>query len=195
ATGNPDRDWAAFSTVFDSVVQRHPDWSQQSRPDYATVRKMLESLGDNHSSFLTADETRRRAETSYSGIGVRIARPDPQGLPVVVEVFQSSPAWVAGVKAGDRITAVADSPVAQAPLDQVADLIRGPQGSEVVLEIERTAAGGPITVRAFRRTIDAPQADGQVLEPRVGYIKIRSFGETVAERVGRLLLEQRQAGA
>jgi len=194
-SGNADRDWSTFSNAFDAVIQRHPDWSQQARPDYLAIRKMVESLDDNHSSFLTADETRRRAETSYSGIGVRIARPDPQGPPVVVEVFQSSPAAIAGVRIGDRITAVADRPVAQAPLDQVADLIRGPQGSEVVLQIERTAAGGPVTARAFRKTIDAPQADGQVLDGKVGYIKIRSFGETVAERVGRLLLEQRQAGA
>ena len=195
ATGNPDRDWAAFSTVFDSVVQRHPDWSQQTRPDYAAVRKMVESLDDDHSSFLTADESRRRAETSYSGIGVRLARPDPQGPPVVVEVFPSSPAALAGVRAGDRVIAVGDRSVVQFALDQVADLIRGPQGSEVALQLERTSAGGPINIRAYRRTIDTPQADGQLLDPKIGYVKIRTFGETVAERVGRLLLEQRQGGA
>jgi carboxyl-terminal processing protease len=50
-------------------------------------------------------------------------------------------------------------------------------------------------VHVLRRPIDAPVADGQVLETGVGYIRIRSFGETTAERVGRLLLEQRQAGA
>jgi carboxyl-terminal processing protease len=157
------------------------------------VRSMLTSLQDGHSTFITADETRRRAETSYSGIGVRISRPDPTGAPVVIEVFQGSPAAVAGVRPGDRILSVGDRAVAQTALDQVADLIRGPQGSEVVLQLERTAAGGPLSVRAFRRSMSISEADGQQLEPKIGYIKIRSFGDTVAERVGRLLLEQRQA--
>jgi carboxyl-terminal processing protease len=113
----------------------------------------------------------------------------------VVEVFPSSPAAQAGVRIGDRIKTVGDQPVDQLPLSGVADLIRGPQGSEIAVQLERTAAGGPITIRAARRSITTAEADGQALEPGVGYIKIRSFGETVAERVGRLLLEQRQAGA
>jgi carboxyl-terminal processing protease len=156
---------------------------------------MLASLNDGHSTFVTADETRRRAETSYSGIGVRISRLDPGGAPTIIEVFPSSPAFVAGIRPGDRIIAVGDRSVGQSALDEVADLIRGPQGSEVVLQLERTAAGGPVTVRAFRRPMTVAQADGELLEPRIGYVKIRSFGETVAERVGRLFLEQRQAGA
>lgn len=195
ATGNPDRDWAAFSTAVDAVVQRHGEWALQSRPDYVVVRKMLDSLNDNHSTFVTADDTRRRAETAYSGIGVRIARPDPRDAPVVVEVFQASPAAGAGIRVGDRIRLVGDRDVSGLDLTDVAGLIRGPQGSEIELQLERTAAGGRFTVRAARRSIDTPQADGQLLEPRIGYIKIRSFGDTVAERVGRLLLEQRQAGA
>jgi carboxyl-terminal processing protease len=194
-TGSAERDWSAFSAAFDGVTQRHPEWSLETRLDYLAVRKMMESLGDNHSNFLTPEETRRRAESTYSGIGVRIARPDPNQAPVVIEVFQSSPAAIAGVRVGDRIVAVGDRDVRESALDEVADHIKGPQGSEVVLHLERTAAGGPIAVHAFRRTIDTPQADGQLLEGKVGYVKIRSFGETVAERVGRLLVEQNQGGA
>jgi carboxyl-terminal processing protease len=193
-TGSLERDLTAFSSAFDAVIQRHPEWSLHTRPDYLAISKMIESLGDNHSTFLTPEETRRRSESSYSGIGVRIARPDSQGPPVVIEVFHSSPAAIAGVKVGDRIVAVGDRDMRQASLEQVAEQIKGPQGSEVVLHLERTAEGA-ITVHAFRRTIETPQADGQLLDSRVGYIKIRNFGDTVAERVGRLLLEQRQAGA
>lgn len=194
-TTNPARDWSDFGAAFDGLIQRHPAWSQRARPDYGALRNMLESLDDNHSSFLTADESRRRAETTYSGIGIRIARPDRAGPPVVVEVFAASPASLSGVLVGDRIVGIGEQQTAQLRLSEVADLVRGPQGSEVVLQIERTAARGPVMVRAVRRRIDSPLADGQILEPGVGYIRIRSFGQTTAERVGALLVEQRQAGA
>lgn len=193
--GNPDSDWNAFSTAYDAVIQRHLTWVRQTRADYLVLRKMAESLHDDHTVFLTAEETRRQNETRYSGIGVRLARLDPQGPAVIIEVFPASPAALAGVRAGDRVLAVGDQPVAQAPLSTIVDLIRGPQGSEVTLQLDRTAAGAPFTVHVFRRAIDTPIADGEVIAPGIGYIRIRSFNETVAERVGRLLLEQRQAGA
>lgn len=193
-TGNTDRDFASLSGAFDAVLQRHPVWALEARPDYAAIRQMLARLDDNHTTFIPAEEAKRRAETSYSGIGIRIARLDQQGLPVVVEVFPSSPAAVAGVRVGDRIVAIEQQTVRELDLSAVANLIRGPQGSEVGLQLERSAAGGAVNVRALRRSIDTPTADGQVLEPRVGYIKIRSFTDVVPDRVGRLLLEQRQAG-
>jgi carboxyl-terminal processing protease len=89
---------------------------------------------------------------------------------------------------------VDSKPVAPLALGDIADLIRGPQGSEVVLQLERTAAGGPVTVRAFRRPINTPVADGALLEPKIGYIRVRSFGDTTPDRVGALLTEMRPAG-
>lgn len=195
ASGSPERDWTPFSTAFDGAIQRHPEWALEARPDYAAVRKMVESLGDSHSSFVTAEEALRRAETTYFGIGVRLTRRDPQGPPIIEEVFTASPAALAGVRAGDRLLSVDGKPVQQTDLAGVRDLIRGPQGTEVILQLERTASRGPFAVRAFRRSIDAPEAEGQLLDPRIGYLRIRSFGETVAERTGRLLQEHIQAGA
>ena len=194
-TGNRDRDWSAFGSAFDAVIQRHPQWSLEARPDYAAIRRMLQTLGDSHSSFLTPDEVRRRGETSYSGIGVRIARPEPQGPPVVVHIFKESPAGAAGLRVGDRVVAVGDRPVSQLPLGDVVDLVRGPQNSEVVLQIERSSTPGPIPIRAFRRALTAPDAEGALLDGGIGYIRIFSFGTTAAERVGSEMTTQRQQGA
>jgi carboxyl-terminal processing protease len=193
-TGNAEKDWQVFSNSLVAVVQRHSEWSLQDRPDYLAVRKMVESLNDSHSSLITADDARRRAEAAYSGIGVRLTRQDAQSPPLIVEVFQSSPAAIAGVRAGDRILTVDDRSVAPLALGDIADLIRGPQGSEVVLGLERTAAGGPVTVRAFRRAINTPVADGGVIDPKIGYIRVRSFGDTTPDRVGALLTEMRPVG-
>jgi carboxyl-terminal processing protease len=68
-----------------------------------------------------------------------------------------------------------------------------------VLQLERTRAGGPFTVRAFRRSVDTPLAEGQVLEskpgePKIGFLKIWEFKELVPDRVARFLIEGGQAG-
>lgn len=194
-SGDSDRDWATFSGGLDAVVQRHPSWSRQARPDYEAVRRMLQSLNDNHSSFLTAEEFRRRNETSFSGIGVRIARPEKEGPPVVVNVFRSSPAAAAGLRAGDRILAVGDRSVVQLAISDIADLIRGPQNTEVVLQVQRAGTPDPLSIRAFRRPLTVPDAEGEPVQAGIGYIRIFSFGPTAAEKVGSAILEQRQQGA
>ena len=194
-SGDGEREWSAFSTAYDAVIQRYPDWSLQARPDYLAVRKMVDALGDGHSGFRTAEQVRRNAETSYSGIGVRVAKPEPNGPPVVKDVFRSSPAAAAGLRSGDRIVGVGDRQVAQLPIGEVVDLIRGPQNSEVVLQIERSSAPAPLTLRVTRRPVTAPEAEGEVLEGTIGYIRLFGFGSTAAERVGSLLLEQGRQGA
>jgi carboxyl-terminal processing protease len=194
STGDADRDWDLFSTSLAAVIQRHPDWSLQNRPDYLAIRTMLETLKDSHSTLITADDARRQAESAYSGIGVRLTRQDLQSPPMIVEVFPSSPAAGAGVRAGDRIIAVNDRSVTSLALSDIAEQIRGPQGSEVVLQLDRTAAQGPVTVRAVRRPITTPVAEGKLIRPRIGYIRVRSFGDTTPDRVGALLTEWRPAG-
>jgi carboxyl-terminal processing protease len=195
ASGSPDRDWTAFSQTYDAVLQRNLLWARDTRPDYEATRRMLASLNDTHSSFLTADEARRRAETSYTGIGVRLARFQQESPPVIVEAFPNGPATQAGLRSGDRILRVGDTDVRTMPLPRVVDLIRGPQNTEVSLEAQRSAAVNPFAVRVFRRPLTIDPANGSMLEPRIGYIKIWSFTELVPERVGRLLFEQANGGA
>ena len=113
---------------------------------------------------------------------------------MIVEVFPSSPAAVAGARAGDRIIAVNDRSVTSLALSDIAELIRGPQGSEVVLQLDRTAARGPITVHAVRRPVSMPVAEGALLAPGIGHIRVRSFGDTTPDRVGAILIEWRPVG-
>ena len=123
-----------------------------------------------------------------------MTRQDLQGPPLIVEVFPSSPAAVAGTRAGDRIIAVNDRSVTSLALSDIAELIRGPQGSEVLLQLVRTAARGPITVHAVRRPVSMPVAEGALLAPRIGHIRVRSFGDTTPDRVGAILTEWRPVG-
>lgn len=193
-TGEPDRDWSAFARGYDALVGKHPQWAQQARPDWAILRKMLATLGDDHSLFMDPQEVRRTSETGFTGVGIRVTRPRQEVPPHVTEVFRESPASAAGVKPGDQIMAVDGKSTDGQDLTAIVTSIRGAQGSKVVLSLVR---GGqpPVDVQITRAPVDSPRVEGAVRGGVLGVLRIRSFGEGVPEQVQQLLTQGRNRGA
>lgn len=189
---NLDKDWASFAAAYDGVSLTLPSWTASARPDWIVLRSMLESLNDGHSVFLTPDDVRRRNETSYGGVGIRLARPVEGQAPLVAEVFSRSPAAAAGVKAGVRILAVDGQELVGKPLADVVQLIRGPTGSEVTLRLGG-AQQREVTLKRAQVQID--QVEAYPPQNGVGYVRIRSFNDQTAAAVRQFLTRQRQLGA
>ncbi len=192
--GSPQRDWQNFARAYDAVSQKHPDRAAATRADWAALRRMLSSLGDNHSVFITPDEYRRMNESNYSGIGVRMSRPADNELPVIVEVFQSSPAARAGLKAGDRLAAVDGNLVDGRSLTEIVSGIRGPQGSPVKVTIARTGQPNQEVVMT-RAPVEAPRVEGAIRGNVVGILRVRTFADGVPEAVEQVLTQGRNRGA
>ncbi|MBI4494247.1 MAG: PDZ domain-containing protein [Chloroflexi bacterium] len=178
ANGDPDRDWLAFARSYDALTQKYPDWAAQVPLDHRVLTRMMESLADGHSLFVTPEEVQRRNETGYSGIGIRLARPSSGQAPRIAEVFPGTPAAQQGLKAGDRIVAVEGQAITGLPLAQVVDLIRGPQGTTVSLELERLGASSHLQVSITRHAVDIPLVLA-VMEGPIGYVRIRDFSDPV----------------
>lgn len=193
-TGEPDRDWSAFARGYDALVGKHPEWAARVRPDWAILRKMLSALKDDHSLFMEPQELRRMNETGFTGVGIRVTRPNPDEPPYVTEVFRDSPASGAGVKPGDQIVAVDSATTNGRSLTEVVNTIRGAQGSRVVLSVVR---GGqpPVDIRITRGAVDAPRVEGAVRGGVLGVLRIRSFGDGVPEQVQQFLTQGRNRGA
>ncbi|MCC7104539.1 MAG: PDZ domain-containing protein [Chloroflexi bacterium] len=188
-TGSPERDFQSFIQAFDSVKNKMPDYATSARPDYAVVRAMMASLNDPQSTFIAADDTRRRADGGGT-IGIIMIPYQETGNPMIVEVIPNSPAAQAGLRPGDQIVRVNSETVTSAPADRIASLIRGQVGTEVELEVSRQ--GSPVVVRAFRRAIDVPPAELAVDSSGIGLLRVRSLSDqTVVERVGALLAGSR----
>ena len=192
--GNPDRDWHNFARAYDAVVQKHPRWASASRPDWATLRQMLQSLGDNHSVFIEPEDFKRMNETGYSGIGVRMSKPRPEEVPVVVEVFQNSPAGRAGMRPGDRVLAVDGRSTEGRSMTEVVSGIRGPQGTPVRLSIARGGQPAP-EIQIVRAPVEAPPVEGAVRGNVIGVVKIRAFRDGVPEMVQQVLTQGQARGA
>jgi carboxyl-terminal processing protease len=178
-TGSDDKDWQAFGDAYDSLVSHMPDWAQQKHPDWMVLRSMADSLKDGHTSFMTPDEARRRNETSFAGIGVLMSRPQDNQPPLIAEIFPNSPASTSGLKRGDRIVGVDGQDVTGKSVADIANLIRGQPGSQVRVQVRRLSSQQPIEFTMRRALVQVDQVLGrQVPNAPIGYMKIRSFGDS-----------------
>ncbi len=122
----------------------------------ASIAGAVASLNDPFSHYLTAKELSEFDHPgSFSGIGVEV-NPDPQGLRVV-QVFNSSPAARAGLRAEDVIVAVNGRSLAGLPEDEATNLVKGPADTNVTLRVRQAGKDpGTRTVTLTRATISEP---------------------------------------
>lgn len=171
----------AVREVMDLILREYRGQVGVAELVRGAVRGMLDALRDPYSYYLTPDELRRFQEDlrgSFGGIGVTIeAR---EGYVTVVGVLPGTPADEAGLRPGDRIVAVDGRRLEGAPVETVQSLIRGREGTEVRLEVEREGRVLSFTIRRAR--IDIPAVDAQLLSRDIGYIKVSQFTAGAAER-------------
>jgi carboxyl-terminal processing protease len=195
-TGNVERDWQNFGDAYDAIVSKNADWAEQSHADWMVLRAMVASLNDGHTSFLTPDEAKRRQETSFAGIGVLLSRPQNDQPPLIAEIFPNSPAAGSGLKRGDRILGVDANDVTGKSVGEIAQLIRGPRGTDVKVRVKRLSAQAPLDYTLRRAVVQVEQVIGrQVPNAPIGYLRIRSFNDdTVVQQVLGILDQGRQRG-
>jgi carboxyl-terminal processing protease len=151
---------------------------------YDGIGGMLEVL-DPHSNYLdprTFHKMRSRQEGSFFGVGIIISRRD--GKITVIAPMAGTPAAAVGLRAGDVITAVGGEPTEDLSLDDVVDLVRGPEGSSVELTISRPGLGDEFAVEITRTRI--PQTTVRyafVARPEVGYLRLSEFTSSSAREV------------
>jgi carboxyl-terminal processing protease len=149
---------------------------------YAAINALAEATGDTgHTRFLTPaelEEAHQNLSGSFVGIGVQVDTDEDAVR--IVDVFVDSPAQRAGLQRGDLILEVDGTSTADTPLDVVVQRVRGPEGTDVRLSIQRTGEAEPLDVVVTRAKIDRP-AVSWALVP----------GSTLAH----IRLEQFQSGA
>ena len=143
------------------------------------IRGMLEKL-DPHSSYLTAKEVKEANEPlqgNFEGIGVQFNMAEDTLL--VIQPVTNGPSEKVGIIAGDRIVKVNDTIIAgvKMPKEEIMKRLRGPKGTKVVLAIVRRGIQDTLTFNVVRNKIPIHTIDAAyMVRPKVGYIRIGSFG-------------------
>jgi carboxyl-terminal processing protease len=177
----------AFSSIHAFLLQQQRSNGQATNWEYRAVEGMVKSL-DGNSSFMPPHEFREMQEEtrgSFGGIGIRIGVED--GQVVIVEPMDGTPASKAGLKQGDRIMKIDGQPTQGLTLQEAVRRMRGPVGSRLVLGIIRHGGVEPENVSLTRAKIEIKTVEGQLLDGRIGYVKIRGFHETTLQEMEKTL--------
>jgi carboxyl-terminal processing protease len=137
---------------------------------------MLHTL-DPHSNFVDPAEYRemqRRQRAQYFGVGMLIGV-DNGNRVVVMEPFPGSPAWRADLRRGDIIQAVDGKDAAGLNSGDVANMLRGPKGTQVRVTVKREGAPAYVTAEVTRGAIGTSVVDAFWWKPGVAYLRIDSF--------------------
>ena len=143
------------------------------------IKGMVEAVDDPYTSYLDKKEFKRLTDMthgSFSGIGVVFGKKDHQYQ--IMSVIEGNPGDKAGIKEGDVIVGINGESTAKMSMDAVANNIRGPIDTEVVIEL-KDKKGSLRKVTVVRKEIKTPSVGSKMLDnSKIGYIRIANFSET-----------------
>ena len=137
---------------------------------------------DPYSAFMSSaqyGETMSQIEGNFVGLGVELRT--HQDHLEIVNVIRGGSASEGGIVNGDKVTAVNNQTVSEFGGDRVADLMRGPEGSSIVITLDRGQGPQPLTLE--RRRVEIPSVDQVGIidnEAGIGYIQLTNFQKTTA---------------
>ncbi|RMF80146.1 MAG: S41 family peptidase [Nitrospirae bacterium] len=188
--GDEARPYAAlkrFSEVLEIVERNYVE--EVSTDDLITgaINGMLQNL-DPHSSYMTPDlyrEMQVDTRGEFGGLGIQIGIKD--GQLTVIAPIEDTPAFRAGIKAGDYIMKVDDHFTKGMSLMEAVKLMRGPKGTKVTLTIVRRGLKEPKRITITRDIISIKSVRSEVLDDTVGYIRISQFQEKTAKELAKAI--------
>jgi carboxyl-terminal processing protease len=191
-TGSEWSDFAKLSASLDAVLARYPN-AKKDLLERAAVDGMARSMNECHTYYLDPDraKTFNRPPAPVSGIGVTINQSDPNSPVEVIDVIANTPAEKAGVRKGDKIVKVNGEDVAKLTTGEVADRVRGPEGTPVTIVFDRGGTAVELTITRARFT--TPLTDSRLESGDIAYIRIKQLISTVADDAANAMRQMRSA--
>lgn len=177
-----------FGDVFDKVKRDYVEEVEDKELIEAAINGMLSSL-DPHSSYLNEkafDEMKIQTRGEFGGLGIEVTMEN--GLVKVVSPIDDTPAFEAGLKAGDYISRIDNEPVMGTTLSEAVEKMRGKPGTKISLTVLREGQNDPLEF-TLKRAVIKIQSVRAKKEGDVIYIRITSFSENAAEGVEKEIKE------
>ena len=187
-------DLKIFTEVLSYVEANYVEEVEPERVVHGAIRGMLRSL-DPHSSFMPPEmfgEMQVETEGRFGGLGIEITIRDD--VLTVVAPIEETPAYRAGIQAGDQIVLVEGESTKDMTLIEAVKQLRGPEGTEVTIGVFRPGFTEPKEFTIVRAIIKIKSVRWTRLPEEVGYIKVRSFQKTTVKEVKEAIRELESQG-
>jgi len=186
ATDDLDRDVDGFSKALALVEQNFATPVSADKTIYkGAIPGMLRTL-DPHSNFFDPRDYQVMLEDQkghYYGVGMQVG-PLPNGKTAVKAPFPGSPAYKIGLRPGDIIVAVNDKTTENLNTTEIADMLKGPRGTQVKIAVSREGAPDYMIFTVIRDEIYRKSVqDAFWIKPGIVYVKILSFGEATGKEL------------
>lgn len=177
-------DIALFSRVLSFIERQYVKPVDSKQLVYGAVKGMLESL-DPHSALLTPEVyTQMKNDTTgkFGGLGIEIWLGD-DGLLTIVHPMEDTPAWNAGLRAGDKIIRIDGEATKGLSLIEAVTKMRGKIGSAITLTIYRESSDEVKDYKVVRSVIKVKSVVAQMLKDNYAYIRLNHFQEKSAREM------------
>jgi carboxyl-terminal processing protease len=166
-----------FGDVFERVRAEYVDPVSDKEILENAINGMLTGL-DPHSSYMNAKafkDMQVQTKGEFGGLGLEVT--EDKGLIKVVSPIDDTPAFHAGIKAGDIITALDGKTVLGLSLNDAVDRMRGAPNSRITLTIKRDGVEKPIEIGVVREIIKIQVVKSRMEADNIGYIRLSQFTE------------------
>ncbi|WP_410498957.1 S41 family peptidase [Chitinibacter sp. S2-10] len=177
----------AFSTVFGLIKQSYVEPVEDKKLINEAIKGMVSGL-DPHSSYLDEEafaDLKVNTQGEFGGLGLEVNMED--GLVRIVSPIEDTPAYRAGIKAGDFIVKIDELQVQGLSLNEAVSKMRGKAGTSVTLTILRKGESKPLIFTLKRAIIKTQSVKFKLAEPGYGYIRITQFQEKTTENLAQAI--------
>jgi len=177
----PIEELRTLADVFGLIKTDYVEPVEDKKLLTEAISGMVSSL-DPHSAFLDKKafkELREGTQGKFVGLGIEVGMED--GYVKVISPIEDSPAYKAGLKAGDLITRLDSTPVKGMTLDEAVKRMRGEPNTKITLTVARKEEDKPLLITIVRQEIRVQSVKGKMIEPGFGWIRVSQFQEPTVE--------------
>ena len=178
-----------FGEVLNTINKEYVEEIDQSEAMDAAINGVLQSL-DPYSAYMSPESFENmQTETSgeFGGLGIEVSM--EAGVVKVISPLDDSPAYEAGVKAGDYIVKINNIQVQGKTLNEAVEIMRGPVGSDIEITVRRKGVKKALVFNITRKIIKVRSVKSKIIDNNIGYIRLTAFNENSSNQIKKKINE------